>query len=93
MKVPAGDVPPAAAWSAAWSFPVYRWWIERVDESDRVVIRSLQDMIEPANSGLSDGAKDSWLAGAPRWLAGAPRWSRDRDPCTTLDSPGPAPYR
>lgn len=38
---------------------------ELVDDSARVVIRLSQDMIKPANTKLSDDAKDAWAAGPP----------------------------
>lgn len=42
-----------------------RWWVEPVDDSSRVAIRSPQDVAKPANTVLCDGDEDTQLAG---WL-------------------------
>lgn len=57
-----------AAWFATRSSPVYKWWVKLVDDSGKAVIRSLQDMTEPANTTLNDGMGDIRLAGLPTEL-------------------------
>lgn len=56
LDVLVDDVIPASAWSIAMSSPIYRWQDELVDESGRMVITSLQKVIEPANTALINGA-------------------------------------
>lgn len=57
-----------AALFATRSSPVYRWCIELVDDTGKVVIRSLHHMTEPANTTLNNGVGDTRLAGLPTEL-------------------------
>lgn len=61
LKILADDVLSAASWSAAKSPPVNRQRGKLIDDSGGMVISSSQDVTKPANSVLSDGAKDVWL--------------------------------
>lgn len=47
---------------------VCRWWIELVDDSGRLVIRSLQDVTRSANVMLGDGVENAWPVGPPAEL-------------------------
>lgn len=38
------------AWSSARLSPFYRWCIDLIDDTGRVIIRLLQNMTEPANT-------------------------------------------
>lgn len=82
LEALADEVLPAAALSAARLSPVCRWRVELVDDAGRVVIMSSQDVFEPSNKALSDGAEYAQLTISPADLIfGHNIW-----PVHTLDS-------